>query len=118
HSYPLKRSILDQYLNDAGLTKINSVNYYFNLKSSSIIIRGDYCGESRRGWLAAGFSSIYLWAVPLDKREEIKIMLLNEALAALIEWLCKAEREGNVWRAKSHQIDFYYKKRQLLIKEW
>jgi hypothetical protein len=118
YSYPLKRSLLDECLDEAELTKIAIVHYCFNLKSDNLILRGAYSGEAHKGWAGAGLSSIWLWAVRSEERKVIEAVLANEALPALIDWLRKAGQEGNVWRAISHQIDFRYKDAQLAINEW
>ena len=118
YSYPLKRSLLDERLDEAELTKIQGVYYCFNRKSDNLILRGDYFGEARKGWAGAGLSSIWLWAVRSEERKVIETVLVNEALPALIVWLRKAEQEGNVWRATSRHIDFRFRDTQLAINEW
>lgn len=118
YSYPLKRSVLDKLLNEAKLTKIGNVYYCFNLKSDDLILRGDYFGEAYKGWASVGLSSIWLWAVSSENRKEIETTHIQKAVPKLIEWLQKAEAEGNVWRANSRHIDFRYRKNELVINEW
>jgi hypothetical protein len=117
YSYPLKRGLLDELLDEAELTKIDTVHYCFDLKSDNLILRGNYSGEAHKGW-AAGLSSIWLWAVRSEERKVVENVLVNEALPALIMWLRKAEQEGNVWRATSRHIDFRFRDTQLTINEW
>lgn len=118
YSYPLKRSVLDGQINEASLTQIYNVYYCFNLNSEDLVLRGNYFGEAHKGWAGAGLSSIWLWAVPSNKRKDIETILIQEALPKLIAWLQKAEREGNVWRSKSRHIDFRYREIELVINEW
>jgi hypothetical protein len=118
YSYPLKRGLLDERLDEAELIKIAGVYYCFNLKSDNLVLRGDYFGEAHKGWAGAGLSSIWLWAVRSEERKVIETVLVNEALPALIVWLRKAEQEGNVWRATSRHIDFRFRDTQLSIHEW
>jgi hypothetical protein len=118
YSYPLKRGLLDEWLDEAELTRIDSVSYRFNLKSDNLILQGNYFGEAHKGWVGAGLSSIWLWAVRSEERKVIETVLVNEALPALIVWLRKAEQEGNVWRATSRHIDFRFRDTQLTINEW
>jgi hypothetical protein len=118
YSYPLKRSVLDTFLDDAGLTQIANVTYSFNLKSSNVILRGDYLGEAYKGWAYAGLSSIRLRAVPSENRKVIEEILVNEALPKLTDWLRKAEIAGNVWRSQSHHLVFCYKETEIVVEEW
>lgn len=118
YSYPLKRGLLNKWLDEAELTKIACTYYCFNRKSDNLILRGDYFGEAHKGWAGAGLSSIWLWAVRSEDRKVIETILINEALPTLISWLRKAEQEGNVWRATSRHIDFRYMDTQLTINEW
>ncbi|MGH9939486.1 MAG: hypothetical protein ACREAM_24870, partial [Blastocatellia bacterium] len=71
YSYPLKRGLLDEWLDEAELTKIANVHYCFNLKSDNFILQGDYFGEAHKSWAGAGLSSIWLWAVRSEERKVI-----------------------------------------------
>jgi hypothetical protein len=106
-SYPLKRSILDAALTEAGITRVHCV-YYWLGHSGDIILRADYCGEANHAW-AAGQASITLCAVPSEERRETESALLHQALPQLCTWLRTAEQAGNVWRGVDHTIVFHVK---------
>ena len=96
-SFPLKRGVLDSALEKAGLTKIHVV-YYWLRQGGHILIRADYCGEGRRGWFAAGLSSITIYAVPSSERQATEAALVLDVLPQMIGWLKSLEQSGNVRR--------------------
>ena len=96
-SFPLKRSVLDTALREAGVSAVHCV--YFSLQQGGrIVMRADYCGEGHRGRAAAGRASITLFAVPSAERQEAEACLLTEVLPRLVGWLRELELSGNVRR--------------------
>jgi hypothetical protein len=102
-SYPLKRSALDAALENAGVSQIHVV-YFWTRESGNVVMRAEFCGESKKGWFAAGQSSITLYAVPSIERKETETLLIKEGLPKLCEWLKHAEDAGNTWRDKTHNL--------------
>lgn len=102
-SYPLKRSVLDAVLQDAGVSQIHVV-YYWLRQSGNVVMRAECCGQSNKGAFAAGQSSITLYAVPSEERKETETLLLEKGLPELCAWLKKAEEAGNAWRGKNHHL--------------
>jgi hypothetical protein len=102
-SYPLKRSVLDQKLEEADIAQIHAV-YYWMRQSGTVVMRATFCGQSKKGWFAAGQSSITLYAVPARERKETETLLLERGLASLCGWLKRVETAGNAWRAKDRHL--------------
>ena len=97
-SFPLKRSRLDAALLESGLSALSGISYLLG-QSGDIVLRGEYCGEQRRGWAAAGQSSITVYAVSSERRIEVESALEGELLPRLLSWLREIEQAGNVRRA-------------------
>jgi hypothetical protein len=97
-SFPLKRSRLDAALLESGLSALGGVSYLLR-QSGDIVLRGEYCGEQRRGSAAAGQSSITVYAVPSEQRSQVESALEAELLPRLLSWLREIEQAGNVRRA-------------------
>jgi hypothetical protein len=102
-SFPLKRSVLDKALEEAGISQIHVV-YYWLRQGGNVVMRAEFCGESNKGWFAAGQSSVTLHAVPSGERKGTEILLLERGLPVLCAWLKRAEAAGNAWRGKNHQL--------------
>ncbi|MEZ5326572.1 MAG: hypothetical protein R3F19_16110 [Verrucomicrobiales bacterium] len=97
-SFPLNRSRLDAALMESELSGVHCV-YYWLRQSGNIVLRGDFCGEQRRGWAAAGQSSITVYAVPSEQRSQVESAIDKDLLPKLIRWLQEIERADNTWRA-------------------
>jgi hypothetical protein len=102
-SFPLKRSVLDAALLEAGISKIHCV-YYWLRQRGHIVMRADYCGEGRRGWAAAGLASITVYAVPSSDRPVIEAALVSQVLPRMICWLKDLESSGNTRRGVDHHF--------------
>jgi hypothetical protein len=96
-SFPLKRSVLDAALLEAGVSRIHGV-YYWLRHNSQIVMRADFCGEGRRGWAAAGLTSLTVYAVPSAQRQATEAALVSEVLPQMVRWLKGLELSGNVRR--------------------
>ena len=107
-SYPIKRSVLDEFLISAHLKQLVSVTYSFYNRSDDVITRVSFSGESHRGWSGVGQSSITIQAVPSEQRKEVEGLMVGEVLPDMCLWLRNAEAEGNAWRAKSRHLVFRY----------
>ncbi|HYW73670.1 MAG TPA: hypothetical protein VE961_21790 [Pyrinomonadaceae bacterium] len=102
-SYPLKRSVLDETLERAGVSRIYVV-YYWLRQGGDVVMRADYCGDATKGRFAAGQSSLTLYAVPSTERKQTETLLLAKGLPPLCAWLKRAEEAGNAWRGKDHHL--------------
>ena len=118
YSFPLKRSVLDEYLEAAKIEKVSQIYFSFHRNTDNIILRSDFFGEAHKGSAGAGFSSITLSAVTSDKRKEIEIVLIEKVLPALCEWLIFSEKAGNAWRGKSRHLVFRYSDGNLIKSEY
>ena len=96
-SFPLKRNVLDAALAEAGVAKIQCV-YYWRRQRGTCVLRANFCGEGRRGWAAAGLSSITLYAVPSFERLATEVSLVSELLPRMIKWLVDLQSAGNARR--------------------
>lgn len=103
-SYPLKRSRLDKALIEFSINHIHFVYYCIKKPGCNITLQGDYCGEQRKGWYAAGMSSIHLYATPSEYRHEVAEAIEIEFLPKLMQWLSKIEQAGNTYRFVDHHF--------------
>jgi hypothetical protein len=97
-SFPLKRSRLDAALLESGVEGIHFV-YYRMWQSGNFVLHGDFCGEQRRAWAAAGLSTITIYAVPSSERHAVETALETELLPKLMRWLLLLQKAGNTGRA-------------------
>ncbi len=96
-SFPLRRSALDTVLLEAGVTGIHCV-YHWVRQGGEVLLRADFCGEGRRGWAAAGLTSITVYAVPSGERKQAESCLVSEVLPRMAFWLKDLEQAGNTRR--------------------
>jgi hypothetical protein len=95
-SFPLKRSVLDAILTEAGVSRIHCV-YYWLRKGGCNILRVDYRGEGQP-MFAAGLASITVYAVPSTERQTVERALVSEVLPEMTRWLRQLESAGNTRR--------------------
>src|SRR5436305_15301565 len=88
-SFPLKRSLLDAALTDAGVLKVHEV--YYSRRRRDLVLWAHHCSEGLRNWAGAGLSSIMIYAVPSQDRHTIETALLSEVLPRLMRWLRELE---------------------------
>lgn len=114
-SYPLRRSLLDQALETAGIARIHVV-YYLLRKAGSLVLSADYSGEKEmRGWAAAGMSAITVCAVPSDQRQAIEQQILDVGLPRLIKWLSDIEQADGLLRDNHQHFAANYEAGALVI---
>jgi len=114
-SFPLKRSVLDGALRAAGLPNELHHVYYARPQQPGLMLRIDYCGEDRKGWFAAGKSSLWLFAVPSDKRKQAEIALVTHGLPNLTGWLDKIRAAGNSIRGPDQTFELWYRSEAIQI---
>jgi len=98
-SYPLKRSVLDAALADGQIAGLLGVSYRrSSLKPDSdtttrrnIVLRADYCGESRCTWAVRGGMHLYVYAIVSRDRKNIEVPLVGIVLPKLVAWLRELE---------------------------
>lgn len=106
-SFPLGRSVLDRALEQAGVTGVHCV-YYWRRQSGDVVLRAEYCGEGRKGWAAAGMSSVTVYAVPSAERKATEQAVLEQGLPRLVAWLRELERAGNTRRGVDQHLAVSY----------
>lgn len=114
-SYPLKRSALYSALENANLSQIHVVYYWFR-KDGDLLMQADFCGETEEKF-AAGQSSVSLYSVSSSERKKTEVLLINEGLPRLCNWLKEAENAGNSWRGKNHRFFIQYANEKLYFNE-
>ena len=102
-SFPLKRSVLDAALLEAGVLGIDFV-YYWLRQRGHLVMWADYRGEGRRGWASAGQLSITVYAVPSAERQATEEALVAEVLPRLVGWLKSLEKSGNTRRGSDQHF--------------
>jgi hypothetical protein len=103
-SYPVKRSILDAMLSGRPIGRISHV-YYRRDAMQGVLLRSHFLGEdSHRGWMAAGASSLYIYAVASEVRTEAARLMCEQVVPRLISWLEELEAAGNTRRATPHEF--------------
>lgn len=103
-SYPLKRSVLDAALRAADVTCVFSVRYsYGRGKQLYRPLRVQFDGEELRR-SAAGTVNTTVYAVPSAERQPIMTQLESK-LAAVCDWIGRAETAPPTWRMKEHVLD-------------
>lgn len=107
YSYPLKRSVLDAWLETTGLTQLAGVSYVFFQHSDNLVIRALFTGETIK-YRTAGTYQVWIYAVPSAEKSAIEQLIMTEALPILGDWLMAAEKAGNSWRGKSHHLEISY----------
>ena len=116
NSYPLKRSLLDRALEEANVKDLVFV-YYLRMQRRDEIARADFHGDHRTDYFASGKTSVTVYAVPGAERAVIESALSSEGLKAIVDWLAKAERAGNTWRAVDHRIVLEFASQSLVLSE-
>jgi hypothetical protein len=101
-SYPLKRSILDAALTEAGIQHIDSVGY-FRTPDGNVVLSARYLGETKDR-MAAGRAVLRVNAVPSASRSRVAELLKTRGLPALVRWLAELEAGGNAQRSMDHEF--------------
>jgi hypothetical protein len=103
-AFPIKRSSLDAALEAAGVRSLATVTFTTR-QTGNVVMRVEYTGEHRRGWVGAGKAAVFIYAVPTAERPSIEQTILRGPLGQLCAWLRKAEGAGDVWREADHHLD-------------
>lgn len=102
-SYPLKRSVLDSALKAAGVTEVFGVRYsYGGGQQRYRPLRVQFDGDEPRPF-GPGTVSITVYAVPSAERRST-MAKLAASLAAVCEWIRRAETAPPGWRMTRHDL--------------
>jgi len=101
-SYPLKRSLLDSALQQAGIKNVAIVSYLRNQRVDEVM-RVDFLGEHTKT-AVSGNASLTVYSVPKEQRAITESVLSHEGLETIVKWLQKVETAGNTWRFADHHL--------------
>jgi hypothetical protein len=114
-SFPLKRSVLDDALERAGVMEGVQAVYYHLWKPPVPVLRVSFSGEDRRGWPHRGTSSITLYAVASAERKLVELLLVSQGLPVVVRWLETIAAAGNTIRGPNQDLVFNVRDERL---EW
>lgn len=113
-SFPLRRSLPDRALEDAGVSLIDTA--FYTTRRRSAVLLAHYWGEGHKGWAGAGLTGIHLYAVPSNERKATEDALVAQGLPALVRWLRELEGAGNTRRGVDQHFGAEYVDGALTIK--
>jgi hypothetical protein len=102
-SFPIKRSVLDEFLRREGITKVTGVGFC-GTSRQNVVLAADYYGPRRR----ASHHTLNLWifAVRSDLRRHAEELVKSTALPRLAEWISSFS-DDSLLRAKTdHSTSF------------
>ena len=104
-SFPLKRSALDAYLDDRGITTVTGVGYC-GPSDDSRVLSADYRGPLQRGMR----HSLNLWlnAVPSSICHHITQVIEQELLSRLADWIIQLTDQSILCNQMDHRFEIYY----------
>lgn len=100
-SFPVGRSLVEEGLAGVAPSMLHML-YFWRKRSGPIVMRADYLGEQSRGSYAAGLTSVTVYALPHEERQQIAESVAQVAIPALAAWIAKAEKAMSTWRTHSH----------------
>jgi hypothetical protein len=110
HSYPLKRSVLDDALLAGGVMDDVSWVHYNEWNGSSLLrlptLRVSFVGEDRKPFpnMPPGTSQINVYAVLSMERKLAEQLLISEGLPRVVRWLVKVATSGNTVRGPDQHL--------------
>ena len=122
-SYLINKTELDNALEEAGVTELESVylggwDAKSDRKSEFVIIHVGMLGESRSGYWVKQKPWLSISAVPSELRLKIRELLANDMiLQKVAQWLVELELASSVRRDKSQKLLVYYLDGKLMFKE-
>lgn len=100
-SYPIKRSEFDASLEASGVTSLADLVLYFSREPRGTMTV-TFIGEQCDAILRPGTFSLWIYAVPFDKKTEVMKVVLDSMLPSAFQWMLELERAGNVRRDGYH----------------
>lgn len=114
-SYPIKRSVLDNILEDSGTDRIKWM--YFSIRASgNIVIRANFVGEAHKT-ISIGNVGLSIYAVPSEERKQTEDLLIKKGFPKLVQWLKKLETAGEGWRSKTRLFEIHCEDNELSFAE-
>ncbi len=104
-SFPLKRSTLDAFLDERGISAVTGVAYC-DPSDDHQVLCADYHGPRKRGMS----HTLNLWvnAVPSAIRQDVAHRIENELLSTLSNWIIQfADRSKSVSQS-DHRFEIHY----------
>lgn len=99
-SFPIKRSVLDEFLRREGITKVTAVGYCAN-SGHNVVLKADYFGSRRK---SRGHALVlWIYAVPSDIRNRVEELVVNAVFPRLAKWLLSFS-DDSLLRAKTDQF--------------
>jgi len=115
-AFPLKRTTLDAALEAAGVADLAAVTFSTR-ERGDVVLRVEFTGQHRKGWVGAGKASLFLYAVPTAERRVAEDSLVRDALAQVCAWLRRAQDAGNAWKEADHLFEVHYSGNGIHTKE-
>ena len=108
-SWPLLRSRLDSALEEASVTDLVTVVYYWvgtDWRSAPArLLRVRYHGEQVPGF-HAGQVAITVWAVPSPLRHEAERQMTTRILPSACQWIAEIPNRPSTWRSENASVDY------------
>jgi hypothetical protein len=102
-SFPIKRSVLDEFLRREGITNVTGVGYCGN-SGHKVVLGANYYGPRSKS--SRHTLTLWIYAVPSEIRRPIEELVVSAALPRLAEWLLSFS-DGSLLRAKTdHSTSF------------
>lgn len=102
-SFPLKRSILDDFLRTESITAVTTL-YYCGASSVGRVIGADYYHP--RGRHSAHWLCLWIFAVPSTIRSPVESLIVNVAFPPLAGWLRSFDDRSLLRARTDHMIRF------------
>ncbi|WP_435007138.1 hypothetical protein P12x_004512 [Tundrisphaera lichenicola] len=102
-SFPMKRSVLDNFLRREGITKVTGVSFCGN-SGDNIVLTARYYGPRRKS--SRHTLSLSIYAVPSEIRKLVEELVVNEALPRLAKWLLSFSEESLLRARTDHSMTF------------
>jgi hypothetical protein len=113
--YPLKRSLLDEILNESETERIQWVTYSIRA-GGNVVVRTNFIGESHK-LPTIGRIGVTIYAVPVEEKSKIERLLIEKGLPRLVEWLKKVETLGEGWRSKTRLFEIHFMNNEISFAE-
>jgi hypothetical protein len=106
-SFPIKRSVLDEFLHRLGITKITGVGFC-GKSGHNLVLSADYYGPRSKS--SRHTLNLWIYAVPSGIRKPVEELVVSVALPGLAEWILSFS-DDSLLRAKTdHSTSFAFEK--------
>jgi hypothetical protein len=102
-SFPIKRSVLDEFLRREGIVSVTGVGFCGS-SGQNVVLRADYYGPRCKS--SHHTLNLWIYAVSSDIRKPVEELVVSVALPRLAEWLLSFS-DDSLLRAKTdHSTSF------------